>query len=152
MRRNSSFIWFVVICGLCIFPASYSMSSTGSVTDSSVWEHRSYKVKLLATGDMSFASHKIYDIDIWAAGEGKWLEVSSCTNFLDFQARRANIRYRSEADGGLRFIHTLNASGVALPRLLAAIWENNQTVRGTIMIPEKLRPYMNGQEEIKIRK
>jgi len=111
-----------------------------------------YKVKLLATGDMSFASHKIYDIDIWAAGEGKWLEVSSCTNFLDFQARRANIRYRSEVDGALRFVHTLNASGVALPRLLAAIWENNQTVRGTIIIPNNLRPYMGGQEEIKARK
>ncbi len=107
-----------------------------------------YRIKLLASGDMSFASHKIYDIEIWAEGEQRWLEVSSCTNFLDFQARRANIRYRPENGGALRFIHTLNASGVALPRLLVAIWENNQTDRGTVNIPEALRPYMAGQSEI----
>ncbi|HDR90643.1 MAG TPA: serine--tRNA ligase [candidate division Zixibacteria bacterium] len=107
-----------------------------------------YRVKLLATGDMSFASHKIYDLEIWAAGEQRWLEVSSCTNFLDFQARRANIRFRPDDGGALRFVHTLNASGVALPRLLVALWENNQTDRGTIIIPEPLRPYMGGQKEI----
>lgn len=107
-----------------------------------------FRVKLLATGDMSFASHKIYDLEIWAAGEQRWLEVSSCTNFLDFQARRANIRFRPDDGGSLRFVHTLNASGVALPRLLVALWENNQTDRGTVIIPQPLRPYMGGQEEI----
>lgn len=107
-----------------------------------------YRIKLLATGDMSFASHKVYDLEIWAAGEQRWLEVSSCSNFLDFQARRANIRYRPEDGGALRFVHTLNASGVALPRLLVSLWENNQTDRGTVSIPEVLRPYMGGQEEI----
>jgi len=107
-----------------------------------------YRVKLLATGDMSFASHKIYDLEIWAAGEQRWLEVSSCTNFLDFQSRRANIRYRPDDGGALRFVHTLNASGVALPRLLVSLWENNQTSRGTIVIPKVLRPYLGGQEEI----
>ncbi len=110
-----------------------------------------YRVKLLATGDMSFAAHKIYDLEIWAAGEGKWLEVSSCTSFLDFQSRRANIRFRPKDDGPLRFVHTLNASGVAIPRLLVALWENNQTERGTIVIPEALRPYMGGQKEMRRR-
>ena len=107
-----------------------------------------YRVLLLSTGDMSFASAKVYDIELWTPGEDKWLEVSSCSNFLDFQARRANIRFRPEDGGPLRFVHTLNASGVALPRLLVALWESNQTSRGTITIPEALRPYMGGQLEI----
>ncbi|MCD6501602.1 serine--tRNA ligase [bacterium] len=110
-----------------------------------------YRVLLLSTGDMSFASAKVYDLELWAPAEGKWLEVSSCSNFLDFQARRANIRFRPKDGGPLRFVHTLNASGVALPRLLIAIWESNQTPQGTIIIPEALRPYMQGQEEIEAR-
>lgn len=107
-----------------------------------------YRVNLLATGDMSFASCKVYDLELWAPAEKKWLEVSSCSNFLDFQARRSNIRYRPKDGGPPKFLHTLNASGVALPRLLVALWENYQTDRGTIKIPDRLRPYMNGQDEI----
>ncbi len=107
-----------------------------------------YRVVLLSTGDMSFASAKVYDLELWASGENRWLEVSSCSNFLDFQSRRANIRMRPEDGSALRFVHTLNASGVALPRLLVAIWENYQTSRGTVRIPAALRPYMHGQEEI----
>ena len=107
-----------------------------------------YRVVLLATGDMSFASAKVYVLEVWAPGEGKWLEVSSCSNFLDFQARRADIRFRPEGGGKPEFVHTLNSSGVALPRLLAAIWENYQTDRGTIEIPEALAKYMNDQKEI----
>ncbi|HHS50807.1 MAG TPA: serine--tRNA ligase [candidate division Zixibacteria bacterium] len=110
-----------------------------------------YRVVLLATGDMSFASAKVYDIELWAPGEGRWLEVSSCSNFLDFQSRRANIRFRPESGGQVQFVHTLNASGVALPRLLVAIWESYQTARGTVQIPRALRPYMHGQEEISPR-
>jgi len=107
-----------------------------------------YRVKLLATGDMSFAANKVYDLDIWAPAERKWLEVSSCSNFLDFQSRRANIRYRPDGGGALRYVHTLNASGVALPRLLVSLWELGQTERGTIEIPVALVPYFGGMEEI----
>jgi len=107
-----------------------------------------YRVKVLCTGDLSFAAAKCYDIDVWAAGIGRWLEVSSCSNFEDFQARRAGIRYRPEDGGKARFAHTLNGSGVALPRTIVAILENYQTDRGTVVVPEVLRPYMDGLEEI----
>jgi len=107
-----------------------------------------YRVKVLCTGDLSFAAAKCYDIDVWAAGIGRWLEVSSCSNFEDFQARRAGIRYRPEDGGKARFAHTLNGSGVALPRTIIAILENYQTDRGTVVVPEVLRPYMDGLEEI----
>ena len=107
-----------------------------------------YRVKVLCTGDLSFAAAKCYDIDVWAAGIGRWLEVSSCSNFEDFQARRAGIRYRPEDGGKARFAHTLNGSGVALPRTIVAILENYQTDRGTVVVPEVLRPYMDGIEEI----
>jgi len=106
-----------------------------------------YRVRLLATGDLSFAAAKCYDIEIWSAGVGNFLEVSSVSNFLDFQARRMNTRFRDK-NGKPRFVHTLNGSGVALPRLIAAVMENYQTDYGTIVIPEVLRPYMNGQAEI----
>jgi len=107
-----------------------------------------YQVKVLSTGDLSFAGAKCYDIDIWAAGVERWLEISSCTNFEDFQARRAGIRYRPAGGGKARYVHTLNGSGVALARLVVAILENYQTARGTIEIPEALRPYMDGATEI----
>ena len=107
-----------------------------------------YRVKVLCTGDLSFAAAKCYDIDVWAAGLGKWLEVSSCSNFEDFQARRAGIRFRPEGGGRLQYVHTLNGSGVALPRTVIAIIENYQTDDGRIEIPEALRPYMNGLGEI----
>jgi len=106
-----------------------------------------YQVKLLSTGDLSFAAAKCYDIEIWAAGIEKYLEISSVSNYEDFQARRMNTRFRA-ADGRPYFVHTLNGSGVALSRLVAAILENNQTEYGTIIIPEVLRPYMGGQAEI----
>jgi len=107
-----------------------------------------YRVKVLCTGDLSFAAAKCYDIDVWAAGVGKWLEVSSCSNFQDFQARRSGIRFRPEGGGKTQFVHTLNGSGVALPRTVIAIIENYQTDDGRIEIPEALRPYMDGLEEI----
>jgi seryl-tRNA synthetase len=106
-----------------------------------------YRVRTLATGDLSFAAAKCYDIEIWAAGVNKYLEVSSISNFVDFQARRMNTRFRDK-DRKVHFVHTLNGSGTALPRLIAAVMENNQTEYGTIIIPEVLRPYMGGLAEI----
>ena len=90
---------------------------------------------------MSFAAAKCYDIEVWAPGLDKFLEVSSCSNFEDFQARRINIRFRDE-DGKLRFVHTLNGSGLALPRTVIAILETYQQQDGTVIIPEVLQPYM----------
>ncbi len=101
-----------------------------------------YRVITLATGDLSFAAAKCYDIEVWAQGLGKWLEVSSCSNFEDFQARRANIRFRRHKGAKLEFVHTLNASGLALPRTVIAILENYQTDEGTVIVPEVLRKYV----------
>ncbi len=106
-----------------------------------------YRVLELCTGDLSFAAAKCYDIELWAPGHDGWLEVSSCSNFEDFQARRAGIRYRA-SNGKPAFVHTLNGSGVALPRLLVAIIENYQEADGSVVIPEALRPWMQGQERI----
>jgi seryl-tRNA synthetase len=105
-----------------------------------------YRVLALATGDLSFAASKCYDLEVWSAGVGKWLEVSSCSNFVDFQARRAGIRFKGEGRKG--FVHTLNGSGLALPRILVAIMENYQTADGRIKVPEVLVPYMGGMEHI----
>ncbi len=105
-----------------------------------------YRVVALASGDLSFAAAKCYDLEAWAAGVGKWLEVSSCSNFEDFQARRAGIRARGP--DGTVFVHTLNGSGLALPRVLVAILENYQTSDGRVRVPEVLRPYMGGLEHI----
>jgi seryl-tRNA synthetase len=107
-----------------------------------------YRVVLLSTGDMSFASAKTYDIELWAPGQNRWLEASSCSNFTDFQARRAGIQFR-DADGKLKFVHTLNGSGVAMPRTFIAILEQFQQADGSVRIPEPLRPYMNGMEMLK---
>jgi seryl-tRNA synthetase len=107
-----------------------------------------YRVRLLATGDLSFAAAKCYDIEIWAAGVEKYLEVSSVSNYEDFQARRMNCRYRGE-DKKVHFVHTLNGSGLALPRLMVSVIENNQTENGEIVIPRVLRSYMNGMERIR---
>lgn len=107
-----------------------------------------YRVMNLATGDLSFAAAKCYDIEVWAQGEGKWLEVSSCSNFEDFQARRIGLRFRPEGGGKARYAHTLNGSGLALPRIVAAILENYQTADGALEIPVALRPYMDGMERI----
>ncbi|PID86778.1 MAG: serine--tRNA ligase [Chloroflexi bacterium] len=108
-----------------------------------------YRVLELATGDISYASVKTYDIEVWAAGCGEWLEVSSASNCTDFQARRANARYRPAGGGKTRFCHTLNASGLALPRVMIAIMENNQQADGSIVVPEVLRPYLAGLEVIR---
>ena len=101
-----------------------------------------YRVLSLASVDLSFAAAKCYDIEVWAAGIGKWLEVSSCSNFEDFQARRANIRYKPDPSSKPEFVHTLNGSGLALPRTVIAILENYQTDEGTIIVPEVLREFM----------
>ena len=107
-----------------------------------------YRFVDLATGDVSFAMTKTYDIEVWAAGCGEWLEVSSISNSEDFQARRSNIKYRPTEGGKTRHPHTLNASGLALPRVMIAIMENNQQADGSIVVPEVLRPYMGGLEVI----
>ena len=107
-----------------------------------------FRVNLLATEEISFAAAKCYDIELYAPGVDKWLEVSSCSNFEDFQARRGNIRYKDKEDGKLKFVHTLNGSGVALPRLVIAILENYQQKDGSILIPQVLQKYMGGKERI----
>ncbi|MFH1877269.1 MAG: serine--tRNA ligase [Candidatus Omnitrophota bacterium] len=106
-----------------------------------------YRVLALCTGDMSFAAHKCYDIELWAPGSGRWLEVSSCSVFSDFQARRANIKYRP-ADRSRKpaYVHTLNGSGVALPRLVIALLEMNQNEDGSITIPEVLWGYFGADK------
>jgi seryl-tRNA synthetase len=110
-----------------------------------------YRVLQLASGDLSFAAAKCYDIEVYAAGLDKWLEGSSCSNFEDFQARRANIRFKGKETKKPTFVHTLNGSGVALPRTMIAILENYQTKEGDIVIPEPLRPYMGGLAKISRR-
>ena len=101
-----------------------------------------YRVKLLAAGDTGFASAKTYDLETYAPGVGAWLEVSSSSVFTDFQARRANIRYRPGPGEKPRFVHTLNASGLAFPRVIASIIEHYQQADGSIVVPEVLRPYL----------
>jgi len=107
-----------------------------------------YRVKLLATGDISFAASKCYDLEAYAAGLDMWLEVSSCSNFCDFQARRANIRYRRSDTRKLENVHTLNGSGVALARTVVAIMENYQNKDGSIEIPKVLQKYFDGKTNI----
>jgi seryl-tRNA synthetase len=104
-----------------------------------------YRVIELCTGDVGFASAKSYDIEVWSSGQNAYLEVSSCSNCEDFQARRMNLRFKG-ADGKNRFCHTLNGSGLALPRLFAALIENGQTANGRIRVPEKLQPYFGASE------
>ena len=104
-----------------------------------------YRVVALSTSDLSFAAAKCYDLEVWAPGEGKWLEVSSCSNFEDFQARRGNIRYRRTADKKVDFVHTLNGSGLATPRLMVALLETYQTPDGKVLLPQVLHELM-GQE------
>jgi seryl-tRNA synthetase len=101
-----------------------------------------YRRKLLAAGDTGFSSAMTYDLECWAAGVGAWLEVSSCSNFTDFQARRANIRYRAGKGEKPRFVHTLNGSGLAFPRTIACLLEHYQQPDGTVVVPDVLRPYL----------
>jgi len=107
-----------------------------------------YRVRLLCTGDLSFAAAKCYDIEVWAPGVEKYLEVSSNSNFEDFQARRIGIKYKPTPNSKPELVHTLNGSGVALPRTVIGILENYQTAKGTVVIPEVLRPYMHGISEL----
>ncbi len=103
-----------------------------------------YRVVELCTADLSFAARRCFDLELWAPGSRRWLEVSSCSNFGDFQARRAAIRYRRSEDGKVAFVHTLNASGVAVPRLFVALLETFQTDEGSVIVPEPLRPFLGG--------
>ncbi len=107
-----------------------------------------YRILELCSGDMGFSAAKCYDVELWAPGTKSWLEVSSCSNFVDYQARRANIRFRGE-DGKLHFVHTLNGSGVALPRLVIAILEQCQQPDGSVVLPKAIVPYMGGVEVLK---
>lgn len=107
-----------------------------------------YRVSLLSTGDLGFSSAKTYDLEVWMPSYQRYVEISSCSNFEDFQARRADIKYREGNKGKAQFVHTLNGSGVAVGRTVAAILENYQQEDGTVIIPEKLVPYMGGVERI----
>jgi seryl-tRNA synthetase len=106
-----------------------------------------YRVITLCTGDMGFSSAKTYDIEVWLPGQDRYREISSCSNFEDFQARRAGIRFRREGKKGTEFVHTLNGSGLAIGRTLVAILENYQQKDGSVIIPEELRKYM-GMDKI----
>ena len=106
-----------------------------------------YRILELCSGDISFSAAKCYDIELWSPGQKAWLEVSSCSNFEDFQARRLNCRYR-DANGKTRLVHTLNGSGVALPRLVIALLEQCQQSDGSVLLPEAIRPYMRGLERL----
>jgi len=107
-----------------------------------------YRVVVLSTGDLSFSAAKCYDLEVWLPSSDNYREISSCSNFTDFQARRGNIRFKPSGGGKSRFVHTLNGSGVAVGRTVAAILENFQEPDGSVVIPERLRPYMNGLEKI----
>jgi seryl-tRNA synthetase len=110
-----------------------------------------YRVVALASGDLGFSAAKCYDLEAWAPGLGQYLEVSSCSNFEDFQARRANIRYRQKATKKPAFVHTLNGSGVALARTLICLLETYQQADGRILVPEVLQPYLHGERELQSR-
>jgi seryl-tRNA synthetase len=111
-----------------------------------------YRVVNLCSGDLGFSASKTYDIEVWLPGQNTFKEISSCSNFEDFQARRAKIRYRIAGKNKTEFVHTLNGSGLAVGRTLVAILENYQQADGSVIIPEILRPYMNGVERIVKRK
>lgn len=106
-----------------------------------------FRVLMLSSGDMGFSAAKCYDLELWAPGEQQWLEVSSCSCFTDYQARRLNCRFK-DSDGKTKLVHTLNGSGVALPRLMVALLEQHQNADGSVTIPEVLRPYMGGIEKL----
>jgi len=111
-----------------------------------------YRLVILCTGDLGFSAAKTYDLEAWLPGQGDYKEISSCSNFEDFQARRANIRYRPKGKKGTEFVHTLNGSGLAIGRTLVAILENFQNEDGSVTIPEALKPYMGGVEKIEKRR
>jgi seryl-tRNA synthetase len=108
-----------------------------------------YQVVSLCTGDLGFAAAKTYDVEVWLPSQQGYREISSCSNCEDFQARRAKIRYRPREGKKPRFVHTLNGSGLAIGRTIVALLENYQEANGTVTIPDALRPYMNGLEQIR---
>jgi seryl-tRNA synthetase len=110
-----------------------------------------YRVVQMCTGDLSFVAALKYDLEVWAPGCEEWLEVSSCSGFGDFQARRANIRYRPAPNARPEYVHTMNGSGLALPRVMIAILESYQQPDGSVMIPAVLRPYMDGRDRITLQ-
>ena len=107
-----------------------------------------YRVVSLSTGDLGFSAAKTYDLEVWMPSYGRYVEISSCSNFEDFQARRANIRFRRKENKKVEYVHTLNGSGLAVGRTLAAVMENYQNEDGSITVPEVLRPYLGGLEKI----
>jgi seryl-tRNA synthetase len=107
-----------------------------------------YRVMTLSTGDMGFSSAKTYDLEVWLPSEGKYREISSCSNYGDFQARRASIKFKDSDTGKNRFVHTLNGSALAVGRTVVAILENYQDSNGRVIVPDALRPYMDGIELI----
>jgi seryl-tRNA synthetase len=107
-----------------------------------------YQVVELCTGDLGFSAAKTYDIEVWMPAQNAYREISSCSNFEDFQARRANLRFKRKGQKGTQLVHTLNGSGLAVGRTVAAILENFQQIDGSVIIPELLRPYMGGMDKI----
>jgi seryl-tRNA synthetase len=108
-----------------------------------------YRVMLLCSGDMGFAAKKTYDLEVWLPGQGRYREISSCSNCGDFQARRMKARFKGQGDKQTRFVHTLNGSGLAVGRTLIAILENYQQEDGSVTVPPALRPYLGGMETIR---
>ena len=108
-----------------------------------------YRVVEMCTGDLGFAAAKKYDLEAWSPGSGEWMEISSCSNVTDFQARRANIRFRREPKAKPEFVHTLNGSGLPPGRVMISVMENYQQKDGTILVPEVLQPYLGGLEVIR---
>ena len=107
-----------------------------------------YRLLQICTGDLSFTAASKVDLEVWSPGVEEWLEISSCSNFLEFQARRANIKFRPEGGGKTQFVHTLNGSGLALPRIMIAIMENYQFADGSFEVPKVIQPYLGGQTTI----
>jgi seryl-tRNA synthetase len=107
-----------------------------------------YRVALVCKGEMGFSNSKQYDLEVFAPAQQRWLEVSSVSNFEDYQARRCNLRYRPADGGKVQFVHTLNGSGLALPRVIVALWETHQQADGSIKLPAVLHKYMDGQTAI----
>jgi seryl-tRNA synthetase len=108
-----------------------------------------YRVVSLCTGDLGFSSAKTYDLEVWLPGQGKYREISSCSNFLDFQARRLQARWRNPETGKPELLHTLNGSGLAVGRTLVAVLENYQEADGSVRVPEALRPYLGGMDVLR---
>jgi seryl-tRNA synthetase len=109
-----------------------------------------YRVVTLCTGDLGFSSTKTYDIEVWLPGQGKYREISSCSNFVDFQARRLQARWRNPETGKPELLHTLNGSGLAVGRTLVAVLENYQQEDGSVLVPDALKPYMGGVERLAV--